>query len=710
MSQHRIRIALLALLVAGATALPVSASNSAPPATVKDLAIQSAPRIMDQAAGAAALPGPKGLQPFGKTIPLNIAAAANSRLRREVFGFVNASNLGDPSVGYTTWNLSLLSTVAYFSIHVNAGNGNLVYYDTGWNIFHSATMSNFINAAHAAGVKVIVSINLHDFSTDPNNQVCQGLAPTSTQNTIAQTVALVSTSGIDGINVNYEATLTTCANGASNRDELSAFMMNLRAAMPIGSYLAIDTFSGAAEDNLEFFNLTALAPYVDSFFVMAYDMDAANATEVPLSCSSYCFSPMSPLNTYRFNVTKSMAQYTALVPASKVILGQPLYGRTGCVPNLTDPHQYPSPYVPLVAPTYINASVVSSQPDTFTFTAHRDPGDGVSRWDTWYDKTSSCNREQIFDDTQSLGAKYDVVNANNLRGVGFFTLDYGAGAPELWNEIDLKFGATTPWFSLGGGLTSGPDASSWGSTRTDVFARGGDNALWHRSWNGTAWTDWESLGGVLTEDPTAVSWGPNRIDVLVRGSGNAIWHRSSDGTTWSAWESLGGVATSGPEVTSWGVNRLDVFVAGGGNALWQRVFDGTNWGTWNLLGGVLTSDPGAISAAPNTVDVFVRGTDHALWHDSWNGTSWTWSSLGGIITSGPDAASCTAGHLDVYATGSDSGLWQRGFNGTTWSDWQSLRGQWSSRPAAVCPTGTTAISLFERGPDAQLWQTSVPAT
>jgi spore germination protein YaaH len=665
---------------------------------------------MERADQLASQAPPSRLQAFGKTVPLDVAAKANSRLRREVFGFVNASNLGDPTGGYTTWNMSLLSTVAYFSIHVNSGNGNLVYYDTGWNIFHSSTMSNFINTAHAAGVRVIVSINLHDFSTDPNNQVCQGLAPASTQNTIAQAVALVAAAGIDGINVNYEATLTTCANGASNRDELSAFMMNLRAAMPIGSYLAIDTFSGAAEDNGEFFNLTALAPYVDSFFVMAYDMDAANATEAPLSCTSYCFSPMSPLNTYRFNVTKSVAQYTALVPASKVILGQPLYGRTGCVPNLTDPHQYASPYVPLVAPTYLNASTISSQSGVYSFVAHRDPGDGVSRWDTWYDQSSDCYREQVFDDVVSLGAKYDVVNANNLRGVGFFTLDYGGGAPELWNLIDLKFGTTTPWFSLDGVVTSGPDASSWGAARTDVFARGGDNGLWHRYWNGTVWSAWEDLGGVLTEDPTAVSWGPNRIDVLVRGSDNGIWHRSSDGTTWSPWDSLGGKATSGPEVASWGVNHLDLFVAGGGGALWQRSFDGTTWGTWSLLGGTLTSDPGAVSAAPNTVDVFVRGTDHALWRDSWNGSTWTWSSLGGVITSGPDAASCTAGHIDVFATGSNSGLWQRGFNGSAWSDWQDLRGQWSSDAGAVCPSSTTAVSLFERGPDGVLWQTSVPAT
>src|SRR5256712_9089176 len=118
--------------------------------------------------------------------------------------------------------------------------------------------------------------------------------------------------GIDGITIDYEGTNTNCANTFSSRDQLTDLVKWMRQAMPAGGYLAIDTFSGSAEDNLEFFNLTGLAPWVDSFFVMAYDMDEANATEAPLNCSSYCFSPVSPLNTYRFNVTSSMTQYAAL--------------------------------------------------------------------------------------------------------------------------------------------------------------------------------------------------------------------------------------------------------------------------------------------------------------------------------------------------------------------------------------------------------------
>ncbi len=393
---------------------------------------------MDAAAKLAAMPASQ-LASVSAKLAVRPLAALNPGPQRQVFGFVNASNLGNPNVGYTQWNMRLLTTVAFFALHVNSGDGNLVTTDTGWAVFHSATMTNFVNAAHANGVRVIVSLNLHDFSTSPTNQVCQALVPANTSNTISQAVAAMSYAGIDGINIDYEATDTYCANTFSTRDQFTDLVKFMRAAMPAGSYLSVDTFSGSAEDNLEFFNITGLQPYVDSFFVMAYDMDYANAGEAPLNCSSYCFNPISPLNTYRFNVTKTIAQYTALVPAAKVILGQPYYGRRGCVPSPSVAHQYPIPNTNFVTTTYLFASTIANQTGVSNFAAHRDPQEGVAKWDTWYDTDWSCTREQYYDDTYSLAAKYDLINRTNIGGVGLFTLDYGGGAAELWSLLSTYF-------------------------------------------------------------------------------------------------------------------------------------------------------------------------------------------------------------------------------------------------------------------------------
>ena len=40
-----------------------------------------------------------------------------------------------------------------------------------------------------------------------------------------------------------------------------------------------------------------------------------------------------------------------------------------------------------------------------------------------------------------------------------------------------------------------------------------------------AWSGWENLGGVLASAPAAASWGPKRIDCFARGTDNAMWHK-----------------------------------------------------------------------------------------------------------------------------------------------------------------------------------------
>ena len=182
------------------------------------------------------------------------------------------------------------------------------------------------------------------------------------------------------------------------------------------------------------------------------------------------------------------------------------------------------------------------------------------------------------------------------------------GAEETWGG----------WETLGGVITSDPAVTSWGSDRLDVFARGTDDALWHRWWDGHSWGGWESLGGIITTEPTVASWGPDRLDVFARGTDNALWHRWWDGSSWGGWESLSGIITTEPVPVSSGPDHIDVFARGTDQALWYRRWNGQQWESWRTLGGVITTSPTASSWGPNRVDVFARGTDNALWH-RWQG-------------------------------------------------------------------------------------------
>jgi peptidoglycan hydrolase-like protein with peptidoglycan-binding domain len=296
----------------------------------------------------------------------------------------------------------------------------------------------------------------------------------------------------------------------------------------------------------------------------------------------------------------------------------------------------------------------------------------------------------------SLGLAHSSVS-------GALMYPYYGGAHRTLEADDIAgiqalYGKKTGWSgwgSLGGVLTSAPNASSWAANRLDVFVRGTDNACYHKWW-APGWSGWESLGGVLTSAPAAVSWGPNRIDVVARGTDNACYHkRWSPG--WSGWSSLGGGFTSDLAICSWAPNRLDVFGRGNDNALWHKWWNGSSWSGWESLGGVLTSAPAAVSWGAGRIDVFCRGTDNALWHKWFNGSWSGWESLGGVLTSAPAVSSWGPNRLDVFVRGTDNACYHKWW-APGWSGWEYQGGVLTSAPGAVS-WGPGRVDVFCRGTD-----------
>jgi hypothetical protein len=289
-----------------------------------------------------------------------------------------------------------------------------------------------------------------------------------------------------------------------------------------------------------------------------------------------------------------------------------------------------------------------------------------------------------------MGATSNVVNV---------TVQAGAG----------KWGA---WESLSGQLTASPATVSWGDGRIDVFGRGSDNALWHRSYANNAWSSWESLSGQLasTTGPAVSSQAAGQLDVFVIGSDNALWHRSYKSGTWSTWESLGGQLTASPATVSWGDGRIDVFGRGSDNALWHRSYASGTWSAWESLSGQLASTTGAAvsSQAIGKLDVFAIGTDKALWHRSYASGTWSaWESLGGQFTASPAAVSWTDGRIDLFGRGSDNALWWRNYSNSAWSPWTSLSGQLAATTGpAVSSQRADQLDVFVIGSDNALWQRS----
>jgi Glycosyl hydrolases family 18/Repeat of unknown function (DUF346) len=617
---------------------------------------------------------------------------------REVLGFAPYWALSASG----SWNYDLMTTVAYFGLSLK-GDGSFDNTDSGWSGLNSQQLVNLIDSAHRSGDRVVLVVKCFDAGTV--NQLVTN--PGARQTAIANTLSAVRAKNLDGVNVDLEG---TSAGYPGVQAGVNSFMTELGGAVHqwrSSAFLTIDTYSGSASWDGGIFNIRSLAPLVDAIFVMAYDMIFS---DLPNHAG-----PGAPLRPYPpYNDTDAVSQYLSRAPASKVILGVPYYGYKWSTAS-SQPNA--ATLSGARAETYSNAvaDLRCAQTNNLNFSQHWDAV-AASPWISWYSPASAdpCGgnygswRELYYEDALSLGFKYDLVNANDLLGTGMWALGYDGGAPELWNELSIKFAPVPSWSTLGGTLTSGPGVSSWSANREDLFARGTDAQLWHNWQDSRGWHVWEPLGGVLAAGtgPAAVSWAANRIDVFVKGIDGQSWHKWWDGQ-WSGWEPLGGALAATPAVASRWAGGLDLFVRGTDNVLWHRWWTGRQWSAWEYQGGVLTSAAGADSRGRGELDVFVRGTDGGLWHKWWDGARWNgYEPLGGSLTSAPAAASWGPGRIDVVALGQTGELLHLYWLGQ-WSVWLSRAGTGTSDPALASPSNGV-IDAFVRGTDNAAWRTGVP--
>ena len=229
------------------------------------------------------------------------------------------------------------------------------------------------------------------------------------------------------------------------------------------------------------------------------------------------------------------------------------------------------------------------------------------------------------------------------------------------------------WESLGGDWQGSPAADTLGPGHVGVVARSRDNAIWDNDFLKDRWSGWRSIGGTLTSDPGAVAVGRDSVHIFARGTDNAIWHRwwERPCDCWRNWESLGGTATSGPAAESLGSGHVEVFVRGTDNAIWHRFFF-RGWRGWWTLGGNATAGPGAVATGPNRIDLFMRSSDNnTTFRKQWNrDADWgvKWDDFGGCIGGRPYPAADGW----VYATGCDGHIYFRTFLST--GDWRGWPG------------------------------------
>jgi spore germination protein YaaH len=356
------------------------------------------------------------------------AAPAAMGLGREVFGFLPYWELSDSS---TSLRYDLLSTIAYFGVGAD-GNGNLVKTNpdgtasAGWSGWASSRLTNVITAAHGAGTRVVLTIQSFAWTTSQANaQVALLGSATARLNLARQAAAAVRDRGADGINLDFEPIVSGYA------DAFTALVRTIRSeldAVAPGYQLTID--GGGWIGNYPVAAATAPGG-ADAVFIMGYDYKTATSSTA---------GSISPLTGPSYDLTETIAAYTALVPASRLILGVPWYGRAWSTASDT------------VRSTNISSatngdSVAVMYPTAVDFAAQYGRRYDTAEQTPWtvYRKTT-CNptcvttwRQLYYDDVESLGNKYDLINRSGLRGVGIWALGFDDARPELQDLLAEKF-------------------------------------------------------------------------------------------------------------------------------------------------------------------------------------------------------------------------------------------------------------------------------
>ena len=322
----------------------------------------------------------------------------------EVFGY-------HPYWMGTAWEnyrFNLLTTIAYFGVELNKDGSISDKY--GW------PASSLINTAHQNGVRVVLVAILFDASK------LEALLSDSThrQTAIANLLYEVTEAGADGVNIDFEGV------PGSQKENLVTFMEELTQTFHEENTQFQVTIAMPAVDWRDAFDYKALAEACDGLMIMGYDYHYSGSSVA---------GPVAPLKGWgTFNVQWTVDDYISKTgdQRDKLILGCPYYG-----------YQWPTVSGEKGTPTTATASAkIYSSAKTLAATHGR-------RWDEesltpWYRFENNGWTQGWYEDSLSLSYKYDLIQAENLMGVGIWALGYDGSETELWGALSENFDVTLP--------------------------------------------------------------------------------------------------------------------------------------------------------------------------------------------------------------------------------------------------------------------------
>ncbi len=360
------------------------------------------------------------------------AVVSPSGLRKEVFGFLPYWELADSS---TTLDYSKISTIAFFGVGASATGG--FESTAGWTGWTSAALTNVINTAHRNHTRVVLTVQSFAWSSGGITKQKALLGSATARANLARGIAkAIRDRGADGVNLDFEPLASGYA------DEFVLLVKRVRTeldAVAKGYQLTFDTTGFIGNYPIE---AATAAGAADAIMIMGYDYRTAGSSPV---------GSIAPIAGAAYDITDTVLAYRARVPASKLILGVPYYGRAWSTDTglLHAKNTSGTKYGASSTVIYATGIGVLQQ-----YGKHYDTGEGVA-WTAYPRENCSATygcvtswRQLYLDDATALKAKYDIVNNYGLRGAGIWALGYDNARPELWAAIGDKFVNSTPFTDI----------------------------------------------------------------------------------------------------------------------------------------------------------------------------------------------------------------------------------------------------------------------
>jgi spore germination protein YaaH len=334
-----------------------------------------------------------------------------------------------------------MSDLSYFSYQVQPSTGDPINGTQMATWYADAT----VLAAKANNVRVSLCVTLFNNSTEFASFFGSS---TAQANLVSRLVNEASVNGADGINIDFEGSGLTTTYLNAFVSFMSTLHSQLKAAKPAAE-ISIDlqgSFGSAGTMH------TQLLPYVDLFILMGYDYYWGSQKYPGPVGPIYQFPKAASDPFGHGNVANDLNSLLRYVPANKVLLAMPYYGRrwkttNGCLIPADGDAASPS------APRYFefrqnsNGYYSTTLRDSYSFNAYH-----------CFNDINGVPNQHFIDDTISLQRKYDVVWQRGLAGVAVWRLGYDAGYADCWNLVNnnLTQCATSPaaydLYDMGGPL------------------------------------------------------------------------------------------------------------------------------------------------------------------------------------------------------------------------------------------------------------------